>query len=126
MQVRLVHAGARPMYVPGATAYHWVPADRCSEAFALARAHREGIHWGLQKTHVAGPTLAGYPVSLLRRAFKSWARAQLRRVAADPQDRFVARYKFQRQSGELRGLALGRRRRQAELTGLEQPARVRD
>ena len=113
MQRRLVTAGLRAMCVPQALVYHWVPRDRCSPEWALQRAYRNGISSGLLKQENAvGPTIAGYPLVLVKRTVESWVRSQMR-LDGQRGERFAAQLKYQRQRGVLRGVLLRCRARAA-------------
>ena len=106
MQRRLVTAGLKAVYVPQALVYHWVPRDRCSPEWALERAYRNGIRSGLLKQDAAaGPTIAGYPLVLVKRTVESWVRSKMRRNG-QRRERFAAQLKYQRQRGVLRGVLL--------------------
>jgi GT2 family glycosyltransferase len=106
IQRRLVTAGLKAMCVPQALVYHWVPRDRCSPEWALERAYRNGIRSGLLKQEAAaGPTIAGYPLVLIKRIVESWVRSQMPRNG-QRSERFAAELKYQRQRGVLRGVLL--------------------
>ena len=106
MQRRLVTAGLKATCVPQALVYHWVPRDRCSPEWALERAYRNGIRSGLLKQEAAvGPTIAGYPLVLVKRTVESWVRSQMR-LNGQRRERFAAQLKYQRQRGVLRGVLL--------------------
>jgi glycosyltransferase involved in cell wall biosynthesis len=48
MQIDLMHAGFRGVYVPQALVWHFVPAERCSPEWLLDRSYRNGIQLGLR------------------------------------------------------------------------------
>ena len=104
MQERLLAAGLRGLYVPGALVWHYVPRGRCSPAWALERAKRTGIWQGLKATESV-PRLFGYPRwTLPAWAFRT-ARVALRWPLADPHRRFL----LQRDVAVLEGYARGSR-----------------
>jgi len=117
VQRRLHAAGVTARYVPGALVHHWVPRVRCSPAWTLERAYRNGIRSGLQKSAPDGPAIAGYPFDLLKRVATSWLRRQLAHPGLGPGDRFAAQLKYERQRGLLRGAILRRRERASTRSG---------
>jgi GT2 family glycosyltransferase len=46
MQRRLVRRGTSSIYVPAARVWHYVPAERCSQRWAVQRAFRHGVEEG--------------------------------------------------------------------------------
>jgi hypothetical protein len=81
MQRRMAARGAKPICVPEAFVWHYVPADRCTPAWAAQRRYRNA--WGIGLTRPApedlrAPRLFGAPRYLLRRA---WEGRLLRRMA---------------------------------------------
>ena len=106
IQRRLVAAGLKAICVPQALVYHWVPRDRCSPAWALERAYRNGIRNGLLKEEAAaGLMIAGFPLVLVKRTVESWVRSKLR-WNRQQGERFAAQLKYYRQRGLLRGARL--------------------
>lgn len=122
VQRRLAANGLKGVSVPEALVYHWVPRDRCSPAWTLERAYRNGIRSGLLKED-AGATIAGYPLALVKRTVGTWVRSQMRRLNPERGERFAAEFKYQRQRGVLRGVQL---RRIARAAGQRDELRVRD
>ena len=49
MQTKLRQHGYLPRYVPDAKVWHYVPADRCNEAWALNRAYQNGLALGIDQ-----------------------------------------------------------------------------
>jgi GT2 family glycosyltransferase len=43
LQQRLLKSGAKGVYLPEAVVWHYVPAERCSENWALERQFRRGL-----------------------------------------------------------------------------------
>ena len=66
MQARLRRDGVKSVYVPDAMVWHYVPADRCSPEWAIARAYRNAVQVALAspKPHF---TLFGQPMWLVLR-----------------------------------------------------------
>lgn len=89
-QARLLGAGVRGRYVPGALVHHWVPRERCTPSWALERIYRHGVWCGLRERGKV-PHLFGRPRWAVRRSVQSWVAAQLLRLHPDPRRRFAAR-----------------------------------
>ena len=117
LQRRLAAAGVTAVCVPQALVHHWVPRVRCSPEWALERAYRTGVRSGWLKGDVAGPTIAGYPLHLVKRVAGSWLRRQAPQPGRGPGERFAVRATYQRQRGVLRGVMLRRRDRMASRAG---------
>jgi GT2 family glycosyltransferase len=117
IQRRLHASGVTAMCVPEALVHHWVPRGRCSPEWALERAYRNGIRSGLQNGALEGPTLAGYPLALVKRVAASWVRRRLAGPGREPGERFAAHVTYQRQRGVLRGAMLRRRDRASSPAG---------
>jgi GT2 family glycosyltransferase len=49
IQVRLLANGVRGYYLPDAPIQHWVRAGACGVEFAITRAERNGIYWGISQ-----------------------------------------------------------------------------
>jgi GT2 family glycosyltransferase len=113
LQRRLVKSGVTAMCVPEALVHHWVPRVRCSPEWALQRAFRSGVRTGWLRDEDLGPTIAGYPLVLLKRVAGQWVRRHLPRRDRDPGERFAVLATYQRQRGVLRGVMLRRRDRTA-------------
>jgi hypothetical protein len=97
--------------VPEALVHHWVPRVRCSPEWALERAFRSGVRSGWLKGEPSGPTIAGYPLALVKRVTGQWLRHQLPQLGHEPAERFAVHARYQRQRGVLRGVMLRRRAR---------------
>jgi len=54
IQERLLAAGVRGYYLPGAAMRHLVKAGCCNEEFAIHRAERNGVYWGISQTRQPG------------------------------------------------------------------------
>jgi GT2 family glycosyltransferase len=117
VQRRLAAAGVTAVCVPQALVHHWVPRARCSPEWALERAYRTGVRSGWLKGDIAGPTIAGYPLHLVKRVAGSWLRRQAPQFGRGPCERFAVHVTYQRQRGVLRGVMLRRRDRIATPAG---------
>ena len=89
MQARLRKAGVRPVYVPAARVWHYVPAERSSPAWAEARAYRHGVQAALQiprgriSLFSCPPWLVGRLVtSTLRYAVACWSNSPSFRLSS--------------------------------------------
>lgn len=65
-QRRLRARGARSVYIPACRVVHIVPAERCSEAFVLGRAAKNGVGLGLAAREDARTAALLVPLRLLR------------------------------------------------------------
>lgn len=65
-QRRLRARGARSVYIPSCRVVHLVPAERCSEAFVLGRAAKNGVGLGLAAREDARTAALLVPLRLLR------------------------------------------------------------
>jgi glycosyltransferase involved in cell wall biosynthesis len=108
MQRRMVDAGMERRFVEDARVWHWVPKDRCSVAWALERAQRNGISEGLQAPEWL-PRWCGVPRWALRRLAEEAGRRGLAPFRREPIDRFRPRWELARISGYLRGSWRNRR-----------------
>ena len=66
MQARLKARGVRPVYVPDARVWHYVPIERSSMQWMIERSYKKGIEVGLRKWR-RKIELFGYPAALLAR-----------------------------------------------------------
>ena len=101
MQARMLEAGMRGLYVPDALVWHFVPRDRCSPEWTLARVR--------QTARFSGANLATFPrLRRWRVVTKCRLRIAMSRYrigsAATPQERFEETYKRERDLGTLEGL----------------------
>lgn len=93
IQDRLLGLGLRPVYLPDALVYHWVPRDRCSPRWVLKRAFLIGKAEGLRHKP-DGKSLCGIPRWMYRELLSkttNWVRHQLSRY---PQERFQSTYEL--------------------------------
>lgn len=65
-QRRLRARGARSVYIPACRVVHLVPSERCSEAFVLGRAAKNGVGLGLTAREDALAAVTLVPLRLLR------------------------------------------------------------
>lgn len=54
IQERLLASGARGYYLPDAGMHHWVRVGSCGLEFAIERAERNGVYWGIQQARRPG------------------------------------------------------------------------
>lgn len=67
IQERLLRAGCRGVYLPGARVWHYVPAERCTLAWARKRRYQSFLTRTLRDDSPAeGPTIGGVPRWLWR------------------------------------------------------------
>lgn len=104
MQQRMLDAGFDAVYVPRAEIWHYVPADRCSPAWALGRIERQWYTNGLTdgKTH-EGARMCGAPRWMWRRLAGLALRAAFAR-ALPAQRRFEIRKDYRQYKGYVRGV----------------------
>jgi glycosyltransferase involved in cell wall biosynthesis len=104
MQIRLLGAGLHGRYVPDAEVWHWNPQDRCSPRWALHRAYRNGVKYGLQARLPADIVRVwGYPRYAVRSAAEKTLWAIVRSVDPRPEARFKARHEWLVALGFLKG-----------------------
>jgi GT2 family glycosyltransferase len=99
MQERLLQAGRHGRYVPGAMVWHYVPRSRCSPDWALERAYRIGVQWGLTRTRSWCQQLYRFALggkeavkSLLIFSATRFCRSRQRRFRGDWAIRWLAGY----------------------------------
>ncbi len=112
MQRRLRALGVRPVYVPDALVWHWVPAERCTPRWALRRAYRAGVAGVLQEWH-QWPTLFGFPRWMIKPALGRLARFLVSRLSRDQKTRFLAARDYLHWLGMMQGYRLARRLRKS-------------
>lgn len=108
IQERLLAAGVRGYYLPDAPIAHLVRATNVTEEFALQRAERNGVYWGIRESRCA----VFYPRRWLK-TYGQWLNDHWRmrrwQKSADEQVRFRAAFTAARWRGRWQGIALGRR-----------------
>ena len=110
MQQRLLTRGVKAIYVPEALVWHYVPQERCSIEWTLARAYRNGIQAGIEQVSLDPnlPYLLGYPRWALREWIGKACNALTASVSRHPVARFEALYEYRYFTGVVRGLRVGR------------------
>ena len=108
MQDRLSELGVAGCFVPEAQAWHFVPADRCSPAWARRRAYRRGVSHGLDLDE-SSARLCGLPRWMLRDWLRRYWRFVTTRWASDPETRFLAARDLNWLSGVLKGIRIQRK-----------------
>jgi GT2 family glycosyltransferase len=108
IQERLLRHGARGYYVPDAAMHHWVPGGNVTTQFALHRAERNGIYWGISKARCPG----FFPRRWLK-VWGQWLNDRWRivrwRKSGEPVAMFRADFTAARWRGRWQGMRLGRR-----------------
>jgi GT2 family glycosyltransferase len=106
IQERLLQNGVRGYYLPDASMHHLVRAANVTQEFAIHRAERNGLYWGIRESRRAG----FFPRRWLK-ACGQWLndRWRIRRwqASADEQVRFRAAFVEARWRGRWRGMQLG-------------------
>jgi hypothetical protein len=107
LQRQLCSVGVVPVPVPEALVWHWVPADRCTAAWALQRARRKGISLMIEQPHT-GPRLFGVPRWMVRQLLESLPIVAVAKLMSDPERSFDRQFPFYRLLGLLEGDRLSR------------------
>lgn len=98
MQRLLQEHGCEPWYLPDAVLWHWVPASRCSEEWAIERKFRQTVEYvmALPDGHplIKNPTATVFRLKLMRtlRYLKNI-------LKHDHESRFLRRYYSERDKG---------------------------
>lgn len=104
MQRQLFANGRHGKYLPNALVWHYVPADRCTCRWALNRAYRHGVQWGLRSQR-RGRRIFGIPQWVIRDAGSSLLRGLRNCVTLDRSRVFMELHELNR----LRGVVHGQR-----------------
>lgn len=104
VQHRLMAAGATGYYVPNATVSHYVPAERCSEGWALQRALQNGFARGLSYDPHSARTGVTFRYRL--KQLRSTLMLLVAGSFLPPEKRFHYEYWKMRHSGMLAGLRI--------------------
>lgn len=105
MQLRLRDAGIRPVYVSDAKVWHYVPAERCCPKWALERAYRHSLSFGM--LHQAPrPSVAGLPLGGLKNLVFRGIGMLPASFSRNSEKRFCAKCQFVSALGYLRGRRL--------------------
>jgi len=110
MQSRLRARGVRPVYLPQAWVWHYIPRERSTAEWAIDRAFRHGVQAGMQAP-AASLRVRGCPLWVYARLAKGAARVGWARIAGDDAARLAARTT----QNYNRGLARGFRTRDAAM-----------
>lgn len=102
MQQRLLKRGLLGVYVPAARLWHYVPHDRCSPKWAIARNFRHGVEEGIKTAAHPGP-LGLPPWWITRRYLRGIARGLVWSFSPNPEQRFKAKYHRNYDRGLLHG-----------------------
>lgn len=106
-QRRLEAGGARPIYLPGAIAWHYLHREFLSDEWLLQRTYRHALEWGIRRTrnnNSIGP--------VLRAALGRWnaqAKGLVLRLLGGEERRFEAAFHQVKWRGRWEGIWLGRR-----------------
>ena len=100
MQRRLIARGLQPLYVADAKVWHYVPANRCSEAWLMERRYQFGITEGLSISNGRGKIL-GVPNGLVRQACRHYLHLVSTRLKTDRLARFKAELRWREITGAL-------------------------
>ena len=121
MQRRLLAAGLSGLYVPEARVWHYIPAQRCTPAWALERNYRHGLEHGRQR---AGdrPAVAGLPLWVHRRRVQSVVRQFLASLSRSEVARFKAQHRRRHVEGVIEGIRQQREASCAKVQAAGQPA----
>jgi len=103
MQQRLLDLGVRPVFLPEARVWHYVPPERCSPEWVVGRDYRYGILDAI-KSHPRPTNSWGIPWWYLRRLGRTWIRYQAARLGGDRMNTFLAKRDFYYQKGLVKGL----------------------
>lgn len=93
MQTRLWERGVKPVYVPEAMVWHYVPQEACSPKWIKKRAYRYGVECGMKYIY-EGPRILGFPRWTIRALMKKSLAIALRSTTGGVQDRLHANYNF--------------------------------
>ena len=102
MQIKLREAGVRPVYVPDAKVWHYVPAERCSPEWTLKRAYRNSVSFGMFHKEYR-PSVAGIPLGELRNLVLNGLRMLPAQCLRSQESRFAAKHRLLATVGYLRG-----------------------
>jgi GT2 family glycosyltransferase len=102
-QNALAARGRRAVYVPGAVVWHYVPRERSSEQWALARAYRQGVCEGMDSASDTAVKLFGLPRWALRRLCEDALRCCVTWFGSDHESRFAALRALRRSWGFIVG-----------------------
>lgn len=105
LQRRLMAAGKRPCYVPGASVWHWVRSCMLSEEWIIKRGFQHGVEWGICR----GLSCRSRPlkrIALQCVAMIDHVRCQVMLWQNSPLSQLQARYRLSMWEGRRKGLAI--------------------
>lgn len=94
MQAMLITAGIKPIFVPEAMVWHFVPKERCSPKWSLKRAYQTAKAAGL-RSNDHSRRIWGYPGWTIKRAALLSIRALALSLSTEQERRYSAWYDFQ-------------------------------
>lgn len=107
MQMRLRGGGCKPVYLPGAKVWHYVPRERCTPGWTLHRHYRTWMTNGMMDQEpYPGPRWRGVPRWMWRRALVLWCGAVAAWVVPSARRRFEIQKKYYQWRGYMAGLRL--------------------
>jgi hypothetical protein len=107
IQVRLLANGVRGFYLPEAGIQHFVRAGSISLEFAVQRAERNGIYWGIEREKTPGFFPRGVMKMVGQWLNDRW-RIRRWRKSADEGTRARAAFVAARWRGRWEGIRIGR------------------
>jgi hypothetical protein len=110
MQKALIASGVTRHYLRDAVAWHYVARSRCSPAWALRRAYRDGISLGLRYRPPANTRhIFGLPLWMIRQCMEQGVAALTGTCSRTLSERFRRRYDFYLTLGRAKGMRHARR-----------------
>jgi len=106
IQARLLSRGVRGYYLPDAAMHHRVRAGACGMDFAIHRAERNGIYWGIAEARRPGFFPRRW-VKLSGQWLNDLVRIRRWRSSADEPERVRAEFTAARWNGRWQGIRLG-------------------
>lgn len=107
MQNRLLEDGCRPVYLPKAMVWHYVPHSRCTPRWTLHRWYRMAVTEGMSETkELEGPRWRGVPRWMYRRAAALWWQAYRPNGSCDKSGRFSRKKQYHQWRGYMAGLRI--------------------
>jgi GT2 family glycosyltransferase len=92
MQRRLLQRGMRGAYVPSARVWHYVPRDRCSAEWAMARGFRHGVEEGARRATDAQDDRLSSPYQITRKRISNLVENLMWSCSRKLELRFRAKY----------------------------------
>jgi GT2 family glycosyltransferase len=107
-QRRLLAGGMKPVYVPGAVAWHYLHAEFLESAWVLRRAYRHALEWGIRRTRGQPRIMPAVLRAALGR-LNAHAKGLLLRMLGGEERRFEAAFHEAKWRGRWDGVWLGRK-----------------